>query len=79
MQIGLAGLTARLAPPGAQGAWMAIMRWLTQLVAALSTAVAAFLADSVGYTILFAVCIAPVVAGMLAVRGVAGRERGLAA
>ena len=75
MQIGLAGLTARLAPAGAQGAWMALMRWLTQLVAALSTAAAAFLVDSVGYTLLFAVCIAPVVGAMLAVRGLAGRER----
>jgi hypothetical protein len=75
MQIGLAGLTARLAPPGAEGAWMAIMRWLTQLVSALATAAAAFLADRVGYTILFAVCIAPVVAAMLAARGVVGRER----
>jgi hypothetical protein len=75
MQIGLAGLTARLAPPGAQGAWMAIMRWLTQLVSALATAAAAFLADSVGYTVLFAVCIAPVVAAMLAARGLTWRER----
>ncbi len=75
MQIGLAGLTARLAPAGAQGAWMAIMRWLTQLVSALATATAAFLADSVGYTLLFAVCIAPVVGAMLATRGLAGRER----
>ena len=75
MQIGLAGLTARLAPAGAQGAWMALMRWLTQLVSALATAVAAFLADSVGYTPLFAVCVAPVVAAMLAVRRLAGRER----
>ena len=75
MQIGLAGLTARLAPAGAQGAWMAIMRWLTQLVSALATALAAFLADSVGYTILFAVCIAPVVAAMVAMRGLAWRER----
>ena len=75
MQIGLAGLTARLAPAGAQGAWMAIMRWLTQLVSALATAVAAFLADRVGYTLLFGVCIAPVVVAMLAAWGLTRRER----
>jgi hypothetical protein len=75
MTIGLAGLTARLAPPGAQGAWMAIMRWLTQLVAALATATAAFLADRVGYTILFAVCIAPALVAMLAARRIIWRER----
>jgi hypothetical protein len=75
MQIGLAGLTARLAPAGAQGAWMAIMRWLTQLVSALATATAAFLADRVGYALLFAVCIAPVVVAMVAARGLASRER----
>jgi hypothetical protein len=74
MQIGLAGLTARLAPAGASGAWMAIMRWLTQLVSALATATAAFLADRVGYTILFGVCIAPVVVAMFAVRRLATRE-----
>ena len=75
LTIGLAGLTARLAPAGAQGAWMAIMRWLTQIVAALATAVAAFLADSVGYTLLFAVCITPAIVAMLASRGLARRER----
>jgi MFS family permease len=79
MQIGLAGLTARLAPPGAGGSWMAIMRWLTQLVAALATATAAFLADRVGYTVLFAACIAPVVVAMAAARGLASREGARAA
>ena len=74
MTIGLAGLTARLAPPGAQGSWMAIMRWLTQLVSALATAAAAFLADRVGYTVLFAVCIAPVAGAMLAACALAPRE-----
>ena len=75
MQIGLAGLTARLAPPGAQGAWMAIMRWLTQLVAAVATAIAAFLADRVGYAILFSVCLGPVAVAMIAVRTLTARER----
>jgi Major Facilitator Superfamily len=74
MQIGLAGLTARLAPPGLQGAWMAIMRWLTQLVSALATAVAAFLADRVGYALLFGVCIVPVVVAMFATRGLTRSE-----
>jgi hypothetical protein len=74
MQIGLAGLTARLAPPGAQGSWMAIMRWLTQLVAAVATATAAFLADRVGYTVLFSICIAPVGIAMLSARGLTRRE-----
>ena len=78
MQIGLAGLTTRLAPPHARGAWMAIMRWLTQLVSALATATAAFLADRVGYTLLFAVCIARVVGGLLAMRGMARGERRIA-
>ncbi len=76
MQIGLAGLTARLAPEGAQGAWMAIMRWLTQLVSALATAISALLADRVGYAILFAVCIGPVVVAAFSVRAVVERERG---
>jgi Major Facilitator Superfamily len=74
MTIGLAGLTARLAPEGTQGSWMAIMRWLTQLVSALATALAAFLADRVGYTLLFAVCMAPVAGAMLATRGLGRRE-----
>ncbi|HEY1692582.1 MAG TPA: MFS transporter [Polyangiaceae bacterium] len=75
MTIGLAGLTARLAPDGAQGAWMALMRWLTQLVSALATATAAFLADRVGYAVLFAACMLPVAGGMIAVVGVQARER----
>ncbi|MGH7294539.1 MAG: MFS transporter [Polyangiaceae bacterium] len=75
MTIGLAGLTARLAPDGAQGAWMAVMRWLTQLVSALAIAVAAFLADRVGYAVLFAVCMAPVVGAMVVMKGLASRER----
>jgi hypothetical protein len=74
MQIGLAGLTARLAPEGSRGAWMAIMRWLTQLVSAVATAVAALLADRVGYAVLFGVCLAPVVVALAAMRGITARE-----
>ena len=75
MQINLAGLTAKLAPPGASGAWMAIMRWLTQLVSALATALVALLADRVGYTILFGACILPVVFALFAARAALRRER----
>jgi MFS family permease len=75
MQIGLAGLTARLAPTGAGGSWMALMRWLTQLVSALATATAAFLADRVGYTILFGACVAPVLVALGAAKRLASRER----
>jgi MFS family permease len=78
MTIGLAGLTARLAPPGAQGAWMALMRWSTQLVSAVATAAAAFLADSAGYTLLFALSITPVLGAMVAARGLARREPSVA-
>jgi len=74
MQINLAGLTAKLAPPGASGAWMAIMRWLTQLVSALATALVALLADRVGYTILFGACILPVVFALFAARAALRRE-----
>ncbi|HEX4516320.1 MAG TPA: hypothetical protein VH054_22385, partial [Polyangiaceae bacterium] len=68
MQINLAGLTAKLAPPGAAGAWMAIMRWLTQLVSALAIALVALLADRAGYAILFGVCMLPVVFALVALR-----------
>ena len=74
MTIGLAGLTARLAPAGAQGAWMAIMRWSTQIVSAVAIAAAALLADSAGYTLLFALCVTPVLGAMIAARGLARRE-----
>ncbi|HEY8088631.1 MAG TPA: MFS transporter [Polyangiaceae bacterium] len=75
MTIGLAGLTARLAPPGAQGSWMALMRWLTQLVSALAIATAAFLADRVGYAALFGVSLAPVLGAMLAARSLSQKEK----
>jgi len=74
MQINLAGLTARLAPPGSGGAWMAIMRWLTQLVSALATALVAFGADRAGYALLFGACMIPVFFALFAVRVVIRRQ-----
>jgi MFS family permease len=79
MQIGLAGLTARLAPADAQGAFMAIMRWVVQIVSAVATAVAAFVADRAGYAVLFGTFLAPVVAAMIVVLTFNRRERGSAA
>jgi hypothetical protein len=55
MLIGLAGLTVKLAPEDARGGFMAIMRWITQIVSALATAAAAFVVDRVGYALLFGV------------------------
>ena len=74
MQINLAGLTAKLAPPGSGGAWMAIMRWLTQLVSALATALVAFGADRAGYALLFGACMLPVFFALFAVRVVIRRQ-----
>lgn len=68
MQINLAGLTAKLAPSGSQGAFMAIMRWVTQIVMALATAMAAFMADRAGYAVLFGTTLAVVAASILVLR-----------
>jgi MFS family permease len=75
MQIGLAGLTVRLAPAESRGSFMAIMRWVVQIVSALATAATAFIADRAGYTILFASCLAPVLTAMFVVQKLALRER----
>lgn len=60
MRIGLAGLTANLAPPELAGSLMAIMRWIVQIVSALATAAAAFTVDRAGYAVLFVSCLVPV-------------------
>jgi MFS family permease len=65
MLVGLAGLTAKLAPPDSAGAFMAIMRWIVQIVSALATAAAAFVVDHAGYATLFGSCIAPLAATMI--------------
>jgi MFS family permease len=75
MQIGLSGLTARLAPPSSQGAFVAMMRWVVQIVSAVATAAAAFVADRAGYAVLFLSFLAPVVAAMFVVQTLARRER----
>jgi MFS family permease len=68
MLINLAGLTAKLAPPDLQGAFMAIMRWISQIVGALATALAAFTVDHAGYAVLFAACLIPVAFAMAVTR-----------
>jgi MFS family permease len=74
MQVALAGLTARLAPKGSQGAFMAIMRWVVQVVSAVATAVAAYVVDHASYAILFAGCLVPVVVSMGVARVLGRRE-----
>lgn len=75
MQVGLAGLTTRLAPKGDQGAFMAIMRWIFQIVMALATAATAFMADRTGYAVMFASCIVPVLLAMVFTRRMGMMER----
>lgn len=74
MQIALAGLTARLAPRGSQGAFMAIMRWVVQVVSALAIAAAAYIVDQTGYGVLFAGCLVPLVISMFVARVLGRRE-----
>lgn len=74
MQVALAGLTARLAPNGSQGAFMAIMRWVVQVVSALATAISAYVVDRGSYAVLFAGCIAPLVISMGVARVLGRRE-----
>lgn len=74
MQIALAGLTARLAPKGSQGAFMAIMRWVVQVVSALATAAAAYVVDHGSYAALFAACLVPIVISMGVARVLGRRE-----
>lgn len=73
MQVGLAGMTTRLAPKGDQGAFMAIMRWIFQIVMAVATAATAFLADRAGYTVMFGSCLLPVAAAMVFVQRMRAR------
>lgn len=73
MQVGLAGLTTKLAPKGDQGAFMAIMRWIFQIVMAVATAATAFLSDRVGYAVMFASCVVPVLAAMVFVQRIRPR------
>lgn len=70
MQVGLAGMTTRLAPKGDQGAFMAIMRWIFQIVMAVATAATAFLADRAGYAVVFGSCLVPVAAALVFVQRV---------
>lgn len=74
MQIALAGLTTRLAPKDIRGAFMAIMRWAVTVVAALATAVAAYVVDHVGYAALYLGCLVPIVISMGIARLLARRE-----
>jgi hypothetical protein len=74
MQITLAGLTARLAPKGSQGAFMALMRWSLSVASALTTVLAAFTVDHAGYGWLFAGTIVPVVISMGVARVLGRRE-----
>jgi hypothetical protein len=74
LHIGLAGLTARLAPKEEKGAFIAIMRWVLQLVLALATVVLAFVADRAGYVVLFGSSILPLGVGMILARRIAQRE-----
>lgn len=74
MQITLAGLTARLAPKGSQGAFMAMMRWSLSVASALTTVIAAYTVDHAGYGWLFAGTIVPVVISMGVARVLGRRE-----
>jgi hypothetical protein len=74
MQITLAGLTARLAPKGSQGAFMAMMRWSLSVASALTTMLAAYVVDHGGYGWLFAGTIVPVVISMAVARVLGRRE-----
>lgn len=74
MLIGLAGLTVKLAPEDARGGFMAIMRWITQIVVALSTAGAAYLVDRAGYATLFGASAAIVGASLVVLRSLASSE-----
>jgi MFS family permease len=74
MQITLAGLTARLAPKGSQGAFMAMMRWSLSVASALTTMLAAYVVDHVGYGWLFAGSIFPIVISMGVARVLGRRE-----
>lgn len=74
MQITLAGLTARLAPKGSQGAFMAMMRWSLSVASALTTMLAAYVVDHGGYAWLFAGTIVPVVISMAVARVLGRRE-----
>jgi MFS family permease len=74
MQITLAGLTARLAPKGSQGAFMAIMRWVVQVASAIATAAAALVVDHAGYAVLFGACIVPLLVSMFVARLLGRRE-----
>lgn len=75
MVIGLAGLTVTLAPGDARGGFMAIMRWITQIVVALSTAGAAYLVDRAGYATLFGASAALVAASLYVLRSLASSEK----
>ncbi|MBS2020421.1 MAG: MFS transporter [Deltaproteobacteria bacterium] len=75
MQVGLAGLTTKLAPQGDKGAFMAIMRWIFQIVMAVATAATAFLSDRVGYGAMFTSCLVPVVAATFFVRRIGAVQR----
>jgi MFS family permease len=69
-QIGLAGLTAKLAPVAERGAFIAVERWITLIAMALGTLAAALLADAAGYSTLFAISLVPVVVAMAILRGI---------
>lgn len=74
MLVGLAGLTSKLAPPDARGAFMAIMRWITQIVSAIATAAAAFVVDHAGYATLFTSCLIAVVATTMTIPRLVRKE-----
>ena len=74
MQITLAGLTARIAPEGSQGAFMAMMRWSLSVASALTTMLAAYVVDHGGYAWLFAGAIVPIVISMGVARVLGRRE-----
>jgi MFS family permease len=74
LHIGLAGLTARLAPKEEKGAFIAIMRWALQLVLSLATAILAFVSDRAGYVVLFGTSVVPLGFAMFVALRLAQRE-----
>ena len=74
LDIGLAGLTARLAPKEEKGPFIAIMRWALQLALAGATALLAFVSDRAGYVVLFGSSVVPLAIAMVVALRLSERE-----